>query len=63
MYHLSSSEVTTTKVPKIESLIIEFYHEAEMMKMLGAIGFIHSKYHDESVEKLYHLLCGVGSGK
>ncbi len=26
--------------------------------MLNAISFIHAKYHDENVEKLYHLLCG-----
>lgn len=56
MYQLSQTEIK--KLPKIESLIIEFGTEMEMLKMLNAISFIHAKYHDENVEKLYHLLCG-----
>ena len=47
MYHLSETE--TSKLPKIESLIIEFLNEMEMLKMLNAISFIHTKYHDENV--------------
>ncbi len=59
MYHLSSTDMNgKNKLPKIESLIIEFMNEKEMLSLLGGINFIHSKFHDEDVEKLYHLLCG-----
>ena len=57
LLYYSMEKIRAREKPQIESLIIEFSHKSQMVKLFSALMFVHANSHDEDVEKVYHKLC------